>query len=100
MKGPRLTRYSRKSNLIYLYGTKFSVNNVDHSFNLLGRDWPGSALLSQQVHDVSCELRARLFVLLQLGVVDGADLRQLGFVVRVLDGGLLAGDGGRGVERR
>ena len=48
---------------------------------------PRTWLFSQEVHDVSGEFVAALVVLLHLLLVDGADLRQLGLVVGVLDGG-------------
>ncbi len=43
-------------------------------------------MLSEQIHDVSCEFVAALVVLLDLLLVDGPDLGELGLVVRVLDG--------------
>lgn len=51
---------------------------------------PGAALLAQQIHDVRGELAAGLLVLLQLLVVDLADLCQLGPVVGVFDRVVLA----------
>ena len=47
---------------------------------------PCSWLFSEEVHDVRCKLVAALVVLLNLLLVDGPDLRQLGLVVRMLDG--------------
>lgn len=32
------------------------MNYLDHSFNFFRRDWPGAALLSQQIHDMGGEL--------------------------------------------
>ena len=46
---------------------------------------PCARLFSQEVHHVSRELVAALVVLLNLLLVDGPDLGQLGFVVGVLD---------------
>lgn len=51
----------------------------------LGRDGSRTTLFAQQVHDVRGELVARVLVLVQLLMVDLADLRELGAVVRVLD---------------
>lgn len=59
-----------------------------HKFDILHP--PGTALLAKQVHNVRGKLAAGLFVLLQLLVVDLTDLRQLGPVVRVFDGVVLA----------
>lgn len=32
------------------------MNYLDHSLNFFRRDWPGAALLSQQIHDMGGEL--------------------------------------------
>lgn len=48
-------------------------------------DRSGATLLPEQIHDVCGELVARVLILVQLLMVDLADLGQLGAVVRVLD---------------
>lgn len=77
---------------------KLFVDDLNHSLNFLGGDWPCPGLLSQEVHDVGGELVASLLVLLHLLLVDGPDLSQLVLVVGVLDRRPVVGQGrgGRG----
>lgn len=79
-------RLARRLLQLHLDGAELLVDDLDHAFDLLGRDGAGARLLAQQVHHVRGELVARLLVLLQLLVVDLADLAELGAVVGVLDG--------------
>ena len=45
---------------------KFSIDDVDHSVNLLGSYWSSPRLLSEQIHHVCCEL----FTSLQVRIIN------------------------------
>ena len=85
-----------------LDGVELLVDDLHHPLNLLGSDRTRPGLLSQQIHDMSCELltsgvipeRERcqkkgclfgIFLLFKLLVVDVPNLVEFGFVLAVHD---------------